>query len=114
MENRTGIAVAGTILVDELNHIIAYPECGELVQIRKVEKSIGGCVPNVAVDLKKLCPSLEVTAIGRVGDDENGTYATDAIAQPGVDVSRILCQEGEKTSFTQVMSIIGGQRTFFT
>lgn len=114
MKNRTGIAVAGTILVDEINHIIAYPESGELVQIRKTEKSIGGCVPNVAVDLKKLCPSLEVTAIGRVGDDENGTYATDAMALPGVDVSRIVRQEGEKTSFTQVMSIIGGQRTFFT
>ncbi len=114
MMERTGIIIAGTILVDELNHIDAYPECGELVQIRKTEKSIGGCVPNVAVDLKKLCPSLEVSAIGKVGDDENGVYAKEAMESQGVDVSRVLCQGGEKTSFTQVMSIVGGQRTFFT
>ncbi len=114
MMEKTGIAVAGTILVDEINEIAAYPACGELVQIQKVSRSTGGCVPNVAVDLKKLCPSMDILAIGRVGDDDNGRYAKELMAQPGVDVSRVLCQAGEKTSFTQVMSIIGGQRTFFT
>ncbi len=113
MTNRTGIAVAGTILVDEINEIAAYPACGELVQIQKNSRSIGGCVPNVAVDLKKLCPSMDILAIGKVGDDDNGRYAKEMMAQTGVDVSRVVSMTGEKTSFSQVMSIIGGQRTFF-
>ncbi len=114
MMKRAGIAVAGTILVDEINEIAAYPASGELVQIQKVSRSTGGCVPNVAVDLKKLCPTMDISALGRVGDDDNGCYAKELMAQQGVDVSRVLCQTGEKTSFTQVMSIVGGQRTFFT
>ncbi len=113
MMERTGIAVAGTILVDEINEIAAYPACGELVQIQKNSRSIGGCVPNVAVDLKKLCPSMDILAIGKVGDDDNGRYAKEMMAQTGVDVSRVVSMTGEKTSFSQVMSIIGGQRTFF-
>lgn len=113
MMERTGIAVAGTILVDEINEIAAYPACGELAQIQKNSRSIGGCVPNVAVDLKKLCPSMDILAIGKVGDDDNGRFAKEMMAQTGVDVSRVLSMTGEKTSFSQVMSIIGGQRTFF-
>ena len=114
MANKTGIAVAGSILVDEINEIMAYPSCGELTQIRSIERSTGGCVPNVAMDLKKLCPSLLVSAIGKVGDDELGNYAKTVMADVGVDVSCVAVEEGEKTSFTQVMSIGGGQRTFFT
>ncbi len=114
MCNKQGIAVAGSILVDEINEIAAYPSCGELTQIRKVERSTGGCVPNVAMDLKKLCPELTVTALGKIGDDEMGEYAQTVMAEAGVDVASVVVQAGEKTSFTQVMSIDGGQRTFFT
>ena len=53
---RKGIAVAGSILVDKINEIRAYPQSGELTQIVNLEKSVGGCVPNVALDLKKICP----------------------------------------------------------
>lgn len=114
MKNKNGIAVAGSILVDEINEIAAYPSCGELTQIRKVERATGGCVPNVAMDLKKLCPTLAVTALGKVGDDENGHYAKTVMADVGVDVNSVIMESGEKTSFTQVMSIVNGQRTFFT
>ena len=69
---KSGIAVAGTILVDSINEISAYPEKGELTKIHSVEKAVGGCVPNVAIDLKRLSPSLPVKAIGKIGDDENG------------------------------------------
>ena len=114
MSNKQGIAIAGSILVDEINEISSYPACGELTQIRKVERSTGGCVPNVAMDLKKLCPTLSVTALGKIGDDEMGTYASNVMADAGVDVASVVVAAGEKTSFTQVMSIDGGQRTFFT
>ena len=47
---KSGIAVAGSILVDEINEISAYPNAGELTKIRSLKKSVGGCVPNVAID----------------------------------------------------------------
>ena len=110
---KSGIAVAGSILVDEINEISAYPSAGELTQIRSVQKSVGGCVPNVAIDLKRLCPTLTVKAVGKVGADENGEYVKSVLSQNGVDVDNVsVC--AEKTSFTQVMSVTGGQRTFFT
>ena len=55
---RNGIAVVGSILVDKINEIKAYPQSGELTQIVGLEKAVGGCVPNVALDLKKICPEL--------------------------------------------------------
>lgn len=57
---RNGITVAGTVIVDKINEIGAYPAIGELTQITGLQKAIGGCVPNVALDLKKsvlTCPS---------------------------------------------------------
>lgn len=111
---RSGIAVAGSILVDKINEIKAYPEIGELTQISNLEKAVGGCVPNVALDLKKICPELDIKAIGKIGDDEEGTYVTGVLSQGGVDVSGIAVSKEDSTSFTEVMSVISGQRTFFT
>ena len=110
---KNGIAVAGSILVDEINEISAYPHSGELTQIKSVQKSVGGCVPNVAIDLKRICPEMIVKAVGKIGNDENGKYVTDMLTQNGVDIENVLVG-ADKTSFTQVMSVMGGQRTFFT
>lgn len=110
---KKGIAVAGSILVDKLNEISAYPKEGELVQIRKVSLSVGGCVPNVAVDLKKISAEIPVYAIGKIGRDQEGEYVQKALAKEGVDTENIAFDD-EKTSFTEVMSVSGGQRTFFT
>ena len=108
-----GIAVAGVILVDKINEIRAYPNIGELTQIQSVTLATGGCVPNVAMDLKRLQPSLTVKAVGKVGFDSEGDYAIDQLKNDGVDVSNVVRCEN-KTSFTEVMSVVGGQRTFFT
>ena len=110
---KNGIAVAGSILVDNINEISAYPQAGELTKIKSVQKSVGGCVPNVAVDLKKLCPDLIVKSVGKVGDDENGLYVKNVLSDNGVCVEDISVG-ADKTSFTEVMSVTGGQRTFFT
>lgn len=113
-QEKSGIAVAGSVLVDKINEIHAYPESGELTQIVNLEKAVGGCVPNVALDLKKICPEMEIQAIGKIGDDEEGAYVTDVLRQGGVDVSGFVVSKEDKTSFTEVMSVMNGQRTFFT
>lgn len=110
---KKGIAVAGSILVDKINEISAYPQTGELTKIKSVQKSVGGCVPNVAIDLKRICPDLTVKAVGKVGKDENGEYVKEVLSANGVDVANVSVGK-DKTSFTEVMSVTGGQRTFFT
>lgn len=50
---KKGIAVAGSILVDIINTVSKFPNEGELTQISSVSRAVGGCVPNVAVDIKK-------------------------------------------------------------
>lgn len=114
MIEKTGIAVVGSILVDKINEIKAYPECGQLTQIVNLEKSVGGCVPNVALDMKKICPDVTIKAVGKIGDDEEGAYVSDVLEAGGVDVSGFTVAKGQRTSFTEVMSVIDGQRTFFT
>lgn len=114
MDDRLGIAVAGTILVDKIKGISAYPDCGQLVQILSQEKAVGGLVPNVGVDLKKIDPTLSVYAYGKVGNDEEGDYIIDVLSNNGVDCENIIRDKDESTSYTDVMSVVGGQRTFFT
>lgn len=110
---RKGIAVAGSVLVDKINEITAYPNKGELTQIRSIQNAVGGCVPNVSLDLKKIAPELDVSAIGKIGNDAEGKYVAEVLESGGVSVTGLKIMDEEKTSFTEVMSIPGGQRTFF-
>ncbi|MBQ1218177.1 MAG: carbohydrate kinase family protein [Clostridia bacterium] len=111
---RKGIAVAGTLLVDNIYEISAYPNEGELTQIRAIRRACGGLVSNNGIGLKKIAPEMPIYGVGKVGDDDAGKYAVETIQNEGVDVSAIKISAEEKTSFTDVMSIPGGQRTFFT
>lgn len=113
-DKKNGIAVAGTVIVDKINEISAYPAPGELTQIKSLQTAIGGCVPNVALDLKKISPDLPVRAIGRMGSDEEAAFVRSTLASGGVDTEGLREAASERTSFTEVMSIPGGQRTFFT
>lgn len=110
---KTGIAVAGTILVDKINKIAAYPTSGELTKIVGLQMSVGGCVPNVSVDLARIAPTLTVKAVGRVGEDADGDFVLQMLKDNGVDIAHVT-KGNERTSFTEVMSVVGGQRTFFT
>ena len=113
MTNKTGIAVAGTILVDKINQIVAYPASGELTKILSVSRAVGGAVPNVGIDIKRVDPTIPVVAVGKIGTDGEGDFLVETLEKNGVDAS--LLTRGElPTSFTDVMSIVGGQRTFFT
>lgn len=114
MAKMNGIAVAGTVIVDRINEISAYPKSGELTQILSIQKAIGGCVPNVALDLKKISPKLPVRVFGRVGSDADGAYVRQTLDAAGLDTAGLLTDENAPTSFTEVMSVTGGQRTFFT
>lgn len=110
----SGIALAGSIIHDKIYEISAYPNLGELSQINSIENSVGGLVPNDSIDLKKLRPSLNVFALGRIGADSSGELCISKMKDAGVDTSYLKVVDGGVTGFTDVMSIPGGQRTFFT
>lgn len=111
---KSGIMVAGSILVDKIKEISVYPKCGELTKIKNISLAVGGCVPNVAIDIKKINPQLSVYAVGKIGADQEGTFVLDTLRENGVDISGVLTDSAHKTTFTDVMSVSGGQRTFFT
>jgi sugar/nucleoside kinase (ribokinase family) len=114
-ENKgSGIAVLGSVLVDKINVLEKYPSMGQLAKISEIEVALGGLVPNVAIDLKRIDPTLPVTAGGRVGADSDGELVRSTLRQEGVDISALVTDSTCPTSFTQVMSVKGGQRTFFT
>ena len=110
---KEGITIAGSILLDKVYVIDSYPSLGELTQIKGITLSVGGCVPNVGIDIRKINPTIPVIALGRIGHDDEGKFITDELDKHGISTLGIK-RTDTKTSFTDVMSISGGQRTFFT
>ena len=78
------ITLAGNILVDNVKTISAWPEKGMLVPITAFSRAVGGSVCNSGIDLKTLDPSIEVRALGKVGNDDAGDFAVENHAK--VDV----------------------------
>lgn len=108
------ITVAGNCLVDVIKRIDVYPKQGMLCKISEVTPGVGGCVPNTGITLKELAPDeLEVEAISRLGKDENGNFALNVLREHGVGTRRMVFDENLPTSFTDVMTLPGGERTFF-
>ena len=110
---RKGIAVAGNIIIDLVKNLDCYPKMGMMAYVESVEKAIGGCVSNTAMDLIKIDPTLPVSAVARVGNDENGRFAVEKLKNHGIDISGISYSSTAPTSFSDVMSVSGGERTFF-
>ena len=109
-----GITFAGNILVDVVKTIDGYPQPGMLANISAVSQAVGGCVPNTAIDVATMDPTIPISAYGRVGDDAYGRYVTEQMAAKGIDVSHVLTTMGVPTSFSDVMSDkASGERTFF-
>lgn len=111
---KKGIAVAGNMLVDTIYTINCYPKIGELALVEdKVTRSTGGAVCNVIADLARLDGKLPLTALGVIGNDENGEFILESLSEyKNIDLSKIV-REGA-SSFSAVMSDRSTkQRTFF-
>ena len=111
---KKGIAVAGNMIVDMLYPIMGFPKPGELTTIVKdMTRATGGCLCNDIIDLAALDPSLQLTALGRVGTDEAGDYLLDGMrVWPNIDLSQVK-REGT-TSYTLVMADeVSKQRSFY-
>ncbi len=110
---KNGITIAGTTLLDTVKNIETYPKIGMLVKISDIKKAVGGCVPNVSIDLAKIDSSLPLEAIAKIGKDENGAFILSELNKFGINTDKVLYSETEPTGFCDVMSVEGGERTFF-
>jgi sugar/nucleoside kinase (ribokinase family) len=109
----SGIAFAGSLIVDHLKTVHTWPAEGALAKVLTQSYALGGLVNNCAVDLAKLDPTIPVKALGLIGDDDRGGLILDAFARhPSIDTDFIV-RRGE-TAFTDVITTPDGSRTFFT
>lgn len=111
---RSGICVAGNMIVDILYPVTGLPKPGELTTIKEgISRTTGGALNNVIMDFAALDPALPLTALGRVGTDAEGDFVLSKLRRFGnIDLSHIK-REG-KTAFTAVMQDESTkQRTFF-
>ena len=109
---RNGIAIGGNIFVDNLKRIDFFPEEGMLSSIRSEDMSVGGCVSNTAISLKRLAPSLYVRTVGCLGNDRAGRFVRDTYRKCGLDARGLTTLEGVPTGYTDVFAT-PKTRTFF-
>ena len=106
------VVLAGTVLADDIKFVERYPQKGMLANILSLSRSVGGCVPNVAISLAALDPGLKISAIGAAGADERGDYVRARMAERGIDVSGVRNRD-LPTSFSDVVTEReSGERTF--
>ncbi|WP_268877581.1 carbohydrate kinase family protein [Heyndrickxia camelliae] len=111
---KDGIAIAGTIAVDEIKKIDKYPNRSELTAIQSVRRSIGGAVSNCSVSLAKIDSSLPIEVIALIGHDEKGRFLLSNLEKyKNINLQHIQIM-GE-TPFTDVIQDSSDHsRTFFS
>ena len=111
--DRKGIAIAGNILTDIVKTIDRYPEIGTIAYIEGISKSVGGCTPNTAINLAKIDRTMPISVLGKIGDDEYGRYVLSQFSKYNIDCGQISISPEKPTSFSDVMSLPSGERTFY-
>ncbi len=71
---RRGIVTGGTWCVDYNKVVSFWPQEDELAEYLGEEWHGGGSGHNLAVDIRRLDPTMPVETITLVGDDDNGRF----------------------------------------
>ncbi|MEX2409910.1 MAG: carbohydrate kinase family protein [Candidatus Paceibacterota bacterium] len=94
--------------------IDTYPEEEKLSNIIREYTGNGGAPFNVLTALYKMKASFPLEGVGVVGDDDNGEEILQQCQNMGINTDQIKILQGEKTSYTDVMTVTStGKRTFF-
>lgn len=110
---RRGIAIAGNIIADILKVIDCYPQVGMLANVFSISRAIGGCAPNTAISLAKIDPDVPLSVLGKIGDDDYGRYIVSEMTKYNINCQQVSVGSNMPTSFSDVMSMPSGDRTFF-
>jgi sugar/nucleoside kinase (ribokinase family) len=110
-----GVACAGNWVVDLVKVIDCYPYENGMANILEEAKGGGGCAHNVALSLAKFEATLDLHAVGMIGDDPNGDFIVAQCSQfPNINTSQLRRTNAERTSYTDVFCVKSrAQRTFF-
>ena len=106
---KKGIAIVGNLIADVVKSIAEYPKQGMLTYISEAVHSVGGCVPNTAINLAKIDRNIPISALGKVGADENGRFILSQLQKHGIDIEKIRVSSNAVTSFCDVMSMPKGK-----
>jgi sugar/nucleoside kinase (ribokinase family) len=111
---RSGIVLAGTIVLDIVHMIDQWPDEEQIAFIRKTIEAPGGPPHNAAAGLIKLGAPFPVSMICVIGDDTAGDTFMRLAKELGLDTSLVIRVGGHSTDVTHVMtSLATGKRTFF-
>jgi sugar/nucleoside kinase (ribokinase family) len=105
---RRGFITGGTWCVDRNKLIDYWPEENGISHILSEERRNGGSGSNLAIDMKKLDPSMPVETITLVGDDDDGRFLMAEADAYGIDRSRVTVSAEAPTHYTDCF---GSQRT---
>ncbi len=114
-DSRKGIACAGNWIVDLVKVIDFYPPENTLANILSESQGGGGCAHNVTLNLAKFDASLELYALGVIGEDSLGdTLLAECRRFPNIHTDQLHRTRNEGTSYTDVFNVkTTGRRTFF-
>jgi sugar/nucleoside kinase (ribokinase family) len=111
---RSGIVLAGTIVLDIVHMIDGWPEEEQIAFVRQSIEAPGGPPHNAAAGLLKLGAPFPVSMICVVGDDAAGVTFVEKAESHGLDTLGVIRISGASTDVTHVMtSMATGKRTFF-
>ncbi len=111
---RSGVVLAGTIVLDVVHMIDQWPDEEQIAFIRQTIEAPGGPPHNAAAGLVKLGAAFPVEMICVVGDDAVGETFIRIAGELGLDTSNVIRAKGHSTDLTHVMtSKATGRRTFF-
>jgi sugar/nucleoside kinase (ribokinase family) len=111
---RSGIVLAGIVVLDIVHIIDHWPAEETLAFIDRTEYAAGGPPHNAGAGLLKLGAPFPVTLLACAGNDAYGETMLASARSYGLDTSQVSVVEGAITSHTHVMSSIKtGRRTFF-
>ena len=111
---RSGILGGGNWIIDQVKMIDVYPAPEQLANIRSQSTGTGGAPFNVLVDLAKLKAPFALSAAGLVGKDVFGQEILDTCKKWKIDTKQLATTTKAPTSYTDVMTEVGGgRRTFF-
>lgn len=115
MAARKGIACAGNWNVDSVKVVDFYPAEDALANILTESMGGGGCAHNVTLNLAKFDATIDLYAVGTIGDDPNGDYiASQCSIFTNINTKQLLRTNVERTSYTDVFCVkCTGRRTFF-
>lgn len=111
-QGRRGFIAAGTWCLDRNRKIDVWPREDSVGIAWGLEERGGGPACNLAIDIKRLDPSIPVETIGLVGDDEAGRKLIAEADKAGLERRQMQTSREAPTHTTEAfISQASGQRT---